>query len=241
MIVSIARSRDGKPLRNWGVVPIAVVLVPLIDFFVRVGPPRPGLSPVLTSAGTCAILFLIFRFGFRLPPKLLSKLLVVTIVTFCLCAVAYIATSFEYVGEENTGEGASRRVVLGYELKEDLDRQIKTEAEAALEEREEERDPLRNAGSINKAPDDPAKAPRDADKITPFKSEEQIRNERVDQLVARTGDPTAPYTQSSQRIVAYGLFLLWEFTFGSLAACVGILTLASRLVLKRGALTPKAR
>jgi hypothetical protein len=241
VIVSIAKGPDGRPLRNWGVVPILATLIPLIDFLLPVGPPRPAFAPLLTSVAMLAVLFLIFHFGFRLPPKILSKVLVAGIVTFCVCALGYIAASFEYVGEEHSGESRSKRVVVGYELKPDLDREIKAEAEAALAERAREQDPLQNAASISKPPDDPGKAPRDADKITPFKTEEQIREERVDQLVARTSDPAAPYTESSQTIVAYGLFLLWECAFVSLAACIGILTVASRLVLRRGALAPKAR
>jgi hypothetical protein len=189
-----------------------------------------------------AVLFLIFHFAFRLSPKLLSKLLVAVIVVFSICALAYMVASIEYVSEEHNGEGRPERVVLGYELKDDLDKQIKLEAEAALAERDREQDPLQNASSVNGPPGgDPSKGARDADKVAPFKTEDQIREERVDQVIARTGDPTAPYTESSQTVVVYGLFLLWEVLFVSLAACVGILTVATRLVLKRGALIPKAR
>jgi hypothetical protein len=199
-------------------------------------------APLLTSIAMLAVLFLIFHFGFRLSPKILSKVLVALIIVFSICALAYMAASIEYVSEDHNGEGRLQRVVLGYELKGELDKQIKVEAEAAIAERDREQDPLQNASSVNGPPGgDPSKGARDADKVAPFKTEDQIREERVDQLVARTGDPTAPYTESSQTIVAYGLFLLWQVIFVSLAACVGILTVASRLVLKRGALIPKAR
>jgi hypothetical protein len=187
-----------------------------------------------------AVLLLLFRYGFQRKPKTLSRLLLALTVLFCLGAIGYMATDIEYVIDQTTDE-RTQRVVVGYELKEDLDRQIKSEAEAALAERERERDPLQNVSSVNGPPQQDGKNPaRDADKIAPFKTEEQIRDERIAQVVGSTGDPAAPYTASSISVMTYTLLLLWVATFTCGAACVGILTVASKLVLRRGALKPRA-
>lgn len=240
MIVSVAKRPDGRPLHNWGAGPIVAVLIPLADFFLKIGPPRPRLAPLITSAIVFLVLLLIFRSGFQRKPKTLSRLLLVLAGLFCVCAVAYMATDIEYVIDQTT-DGRTQRVVVGYALREDLDRQIKSEAEAALVERERERDPLQNASSVNGPPEQDGKNPaRDADKIVPFKTEEQIRDERVAQVVGGTGDPAAPYTAGSISVMTYTLLLLWVATFACGAACVGILTVASKLVLRRGALKPRA-
>lgn len=239
MIVSVAKRPDGKPISNWGVVPIVVSLIPLIDFFVRIGPPKPVIAPLITSAIMLGVLFLMFRFSLNVKPKTLSRLLVAGVVAFCICSIGYIFADSEYVSDKTNSEGHTERIVLGYELKSDLNRQIKTEADAAIAERDRERDPLQNATSVNSPQDSSGKDGRDVDKVAPFKTEDQIREERVSQMVSSTGDPTAPYTESSVRVIAYGLLMLWVAMFACAAACIGILTVASRLVLRRGALAPR--
>ncbi|MBV8847599.1 MAG: hypothetical protein JO307_32710 [Bryobacterales bacterium] len=240
MIVSVAKGADGKPVRNWGAIPIVAVLLPLIDFALKIGPPRPVVAPLITSAAMLGVLFLIFRFSLHLKPKTLSRLLALFVVAFCLFAIGYIAADAEYVSDKTNSEGRTERVVLGYDLKSALNNQIKTEADAAIAEHERERDPLQNATSFNSPPPGEGKdQARDADKIAPFKTEDQIRDERISQMVNSTGDPAAPFTESSIRAVTYALLLLWVGMLGCLAACVGILTVASKLVLRRGALAPK--
>lgn len=241
MIVSVAKGPDGRPVRNWGAVPIAAVALPVADFVFRLGPPKPVIAPLITSLVVALTLMLVFRLGYRINPKTLNWLLKAFIVLFCVGAIAYIAIDAEYV-VEHTSDGKTQRVVVGYALKQDLERQIKTEADAVLAERERERDPLQNVSSVSgpspgQEPKNPA---RDADKAVPFKTEDQIRDERVAQLIGSTGDPMAPYTESSVAIVTYALLLFWVATFACGAASVGILIVASRLILRRGALKPRA-
>jgi hypothetical protein len=241
MIISVAKRPDGRPVSNWGIVPVATALLPLADFVLRLGPPRPVISPLIASAVMLAVFWLIFRFSLHFKPKTLSRLLVVFVVAFGCFGVSYVATEAEYVGDRPGSSGRPERIVLGYALKSDLQKQIKTEADAAVAERERERDPLQNAASVNGPPgQSPKNESRDADKATPFKTEDQVRDEYVSQLVNTTGDPTAPYTESSIRVVSFGLLLLWLAMFGCVAAAAGILTVASKLVLRRDALNPRA-
>jgi hypothetical protein len=240
MIVSVAKRPDGRPVSVWGVGPIFAAALPLSDFLFRIGPPHPFLAPLLTSLVMVAVLFLIFQFGFALKPKILSRLLMVFMIAFLICAIVYIVFDNEYV-IDRPSDGRTQRVVVGYQLKTDLARQIKVEADAVLAQRERDRDPLQTAASVDRAPTEGGKnQPRDADTIAPFKTEEQIRDERVAQIVGSTGDGAAPYTASSITVMTYTLLLLWLITFAFAAACVGILTVASKIVVRRGALKPRA-
>jgi len=240
MIVSVAKRPDGRPVRAWGVGPILAAALPIADFLFRIGPPHPFLAPLLTSLVMAGVLFLVFQFGFALKPKILSQLLMAFMIAFVACAVAYTIIDNEYVIDRG-GDGRTERVVVGYQLKSDLARQIKVEADAAAAERDRERDPLQTAAAVDRPPIEDGKGQsRDADKIAPFKTEEQIRDERVAQIVGSTGDAAAPYTSSSILVMTYTLLALWLATFACAAACIGILTVASKLVLRRGALKPRA-
>jgi hypothetical protein len=236
MIVTVAKRR------NWGPIQIGAVALPFLDFLLKIGPPRPIIAPLLTSAAVFSVLLLVFNLAPRVKPKTLSRLLVFLVVGFCILGIGYVVTDAEYVAEAPKPNGGTARVVLGYELKADLDKQIKNEAEAALAERDRERDPLQNVASpVSGAPGESNKDQvRDADKAPAFKTEDQIRDERVSQVVSSSGDPAAPYTEASMATVAYSLLALWLAMFGCAAASIGILTIASRLVMRRGELKPRA-
>jgi len=208
-------------------------LAPVADFVLKIGPPQPIAAPLLASLTILGTLLLCFRFGERCSPSTLTRVLLAAIVTFCVFALSYLAVSIDFVRERNTRAGTAKRVVLGFELKGDLEKQIKQEEQDLVTARN--RDPLRNAASVNdstdfgKGPRGEGSVPRDADQSNPFRTGQQIRDDQIEQVAARTGDPTAPYTKFSQAIVACGLFLLWAGACASLALCVGILSLASRL------------
>lgn len=202
-------------LRYFGPIPALLVLLPLVDFQLNLGPPHPWGTPILTSVVVFAAMLLVFRSG---VPGRAHANVVFTMLISCASATGYIALSGFFIADRVVA-GETQRAVLGFWLRPDLEEQVQDDTKREIARQEKERNPVASL----EAPDLFVRPAPDPRSWVPAKTEEDVRQEAVDELVARTGDPSTPYTAWSRGIMALALLALWELTFAGVAAAIALL------------------
>lgn len=215
-------------LRYFGPIPVLLVLLPLVDFQLNLGPPHPRGTPILTSLVVFAAMLLVFRSAVpsaqpglgvvRGRPMRAGAHVVFTTLISCASAAGYIALSGFFIAERVVA-GETQRAVLGFWLRPDLEEQVQDDTKREIARQEKERNPVASL----EAPDLFVRPAPDPRSVVPAKTEEDIRQEAVEELVARTGDPSTPYTAWSRGIMALALLGLWELTFAGVAAAIALL------------------
>jgi hypothetical protein len=110
-----------------------------------------------------------------------------------------------FVGER-TSETGTERVVLGFELRPELQAAIQAAAK------------IERARTVKPTP-----GVLDSTGISAARSEEEIRQDLVDELSGRARNPVAPYTKRSRAVMASTLFGLWELMFGAMGVFLVLL------------------
>ena len=103
-----------KRMGSWAAA--ITIIGPLMDFTLKVGPPWPGSSAVLTSLTQFITLILVFEFGQKRRKKvagLLTQMAIITVVLFA----AYLFTVDRYTFTSPIND---QRYVKGYELRPDV-------------------------------------------------------------------------------------------------------------------------
>jgi hypothetical protein len=201
--------------RYFGPIPLLLILLPLADFRLKLGPPSPWGTPLLTSVVTFAAMLFVFRSGFSRDWRVVRARVALGFLLACAGAAGYIALSSFFVGERSFA-GEDQRVVLGFSLHPDLEERIHTDIDREIARLEKARDPASYLESPNLYDRGPGA-------LAPAKTEEEIRQEAVEEVIAQSRDPSAPYTQWSRGMMAFVLFALWEMTFAGVAAAIALL------------------
>jgi hypothetical protein len=77
-----------KSITSWAV--NGIILVPLADVVLKLGPPWPKGVPILTSLAELLVLMCIFQFCFRASRKRLSRCMLIAIFVMCLSFFGYL-------------------------------------------------------------------------------------------------------------------------------------------------------
>jgi hypothetical protein len=202
-------------LRFLGPIPVLLVLLPLVDFRLNLGPPHPWGTPILTSLVVFVAMLLVFRSA---VPSRKRANVVFTMLISCASAAGYIALSGLFIAERVMA-GETQRVVLGFWLVPDLEEQVQDDTTREIARQEKERNPV----SKLESPDLFVRPAPDPQSLKLAKTQEEIRQEAVDELVGRTGDPSTPYAAWSRDVMALALLALWELTFAGVAAAIALL------------------
>jgi hypothetical protein len=202
-------------LRYFGPIPILLILLPLADFRLNLGPPSPWGTPLVTSVVAFAAMLLVFRSRVSRDWHVVRVRVALGLFLACAGAAGYIALSSSFVGERFFA-GEDRRVVLGFSLHPDLKERIQTDIDLQSARLEKARDPASYLESPNLYD-------RGPENLAPAKTEDEIRQEAVEEVIAQSRDSSAPYTQWSRDVMAFALLALWEMTFAGVAAAIALL------------------